>query len=546
MSTNRYLSTLVDYKSTQIGNYKATSSAFYVANLNVSTAQAAYDYRNALEVEQSTIIKYNDIEFQLESLIAGIPYIIRGGGVQDGGANNISYYTTLTPPPGKEIDYNTLYLMLSSMSTAMFSTSKVREMLEANQTEIFNNNLKQILDIEDDKIFAAEFAYSTAVHNRNGVISTMSGLSTRIAMDDAAEAYYLSELSTLSSIYMRDISTYRGITAEIAAYDLRENILSGFLRSTLQTLNMLSTQSSIYSISVGVYMQSYIGWSTLEGVAQSYIDGYMVAKRNIINVIHDLDGQITTLTGTVGTQFSDLITNANTYYSDVTADLNNELDVYKYGVQEWNSFIGYICSELLIQKLNLYTTIDSLTFSLQANISQEQRTNLSQQKAQHASMQNTIQSIITALNILDTPFSDLLQLVEIERDNKIAFVNTRSILTDHEITVLRDPTQKSVVQTQYIYQLGILNSRVNNINTNILERNRQMTDLNAIINPQLAILSGLNLFSYTVPDAIDTTVQPFNIDKTEYALLMQIDYGLNSATYPLVLTNVDPTRTSTV
>ena len=147
---------------------------------------------------------------------------------------------------------------------------------------------------------------------------------------------------------------------------------------------------------------------------------------------------------------------------------------------------------------------------------------------------------------MDTPFSDLLQLVEIERDNKIAFVNTRSILTDHEITVLRDPTQKSVVQTQYIYQLGILNSRVNNINTNILERNRQMTDLNAIINPQLAILSGLNLFSYTVPDAIDTTVQPFNIDKTEYALLMQIDYGLNSATYPLVLTNVDPTRTSTV
>jgi hypothetical protein len=67
-----------------------------------------------------------------------------------------------------------------------------------------------------------------------------------------------------------------------------------------------------------------------------------------------------------------------------------------------------------------------------------------------------------------------------------------------------------------------------------------MIALYDIINPQLTILEGLNILSYTLPDPIQTNIGPFNIDKTEYELLPQLNYGLNPIMYPLVLTNMYP------
>jgi hypothetical protein len=542
MSTNTHLSSLLDYQSTQRGNYISTSSAYHTATLNVEIAQAVYDYRNSLAVEQSTIIKYNNTEVQLGNLIAGIPYLVGGGRVQEGGAHDISYYMNLPPPSGKEIDYQTLYLMLSTMSTAMFSTTRVRQELESNQNVVFVNNLKQILDAADDNIAAAQSAYNTALGNRADVISTMSGLSTRIGLAGIAEQQYQVTLDSLSTIYIRDISTYNGINAEIASYAERENILSSFLRSTLTTLAMLSTQSSMYALSSGTYLQSYVGWSTLEGIAQSSINGYMAIKGNIASTIIGLTTEIGTTSFTVGSQFTNLTASGNTYYSNVIIDINNELDAYKYGIQEWNSFIGYICSEILIQKLNIYTVIDSITFSLQGNNTQSQMDALITQKNAYVTKQQTIQSVLNVLNVLDIQFANLLQLVETERGNKSAFINTRSILTAYEISVFKDPTRFATVQGQYIFQLGNLNSRVNSINANILERNSKLSALNAIIYPQLTIIEGLNILSYTLPEPVNSNLVPFNMDMTEYALLPQLNYGLNQAVYPLVLTHLKPSN----
>lgn len=544
MSTNKYLSSLLDYQSTQRGNYFSTSTAYYIANLNVETSQAVYDYRKSLSVEQSTIIKYNNTEVQLENLIAGTPYIISGGGVQEGGAHDISYYATLPPPSGKEIDYQTLYLMLSTMSIAMFSTTRVRQELESSQNIVFVNNLKQILDAADDNIAAAQRAYDTALQNRENVLSTMSGLSTKIGLADIAENGYQTTLARLSTLYVEDISTYIGINAEITSYVQREDLLSSFLRSTLITLSMLSAQSSMYALSSGTYLQSYVTWSTLEAIAQSSISGYMEIKGNIASTIIGLNAEIATTRFTVGSQFADLTGSGNTYYSNLTTDINNELDSYKYGIQEWNSFIGYICAELLIQKLNIYQAIESITFSLEGNNTQAQIDSLTSQKGTYLTKHQTMQSVLNVLNNLDIQFNNLLQIVETERTNKSGFINTRSILTAYEISVFRDPTQFATVQGQYISQLGNLNSRVNSINANISDRNSKLSAINAIINPQLTIIDGLNVLSYTLPEAVDSSIEPFNIDMTEYALLPQLNYGLNQATYPLVLTHLRPSNVS--
>ena len=537
-STNKYLSSVLETQSTQVGNYMSTSTAYYIANLNVSTAQGMYDYRNALAVEQSTIIKYNDTENKLERLVGAVPQQTGGGGLHP-----ISYYATYTPPAGKELEYKTLYLMLSSLSTAVFSTTVVRQKLEINQSTMFENNLMSILNEADAVIARAQNTYDIAVQKRIDVISTMDGLSTRIGLADIAEGMYASTLSTVSSVYTADISTYNGIMRSISNYIDNRNLTSSYLLSTLVTLSMLSTQSSLYNISAAIYTQSYIGYSTIQGMSQSSINGYSTISGTMLSSVIGLDSEIGGLQTTVGTQFNDLNTQATTYYTNVKTDLNNEMDAYKYGVKEWNSFIGYICSELLIQKLNLYTAIDSVTFTLQTNIPQTRITELLQLKQEHITKQQTIQNIIDMLNNLDTKFAALLEVIETERSDKIAFVNTRSLLTGYEINVLQDKTKKSLLQSPYINQMGILNSRVNSINQDILKRNQQMAALYDIINPQIDIINGLNIISYVLPDPLDTNAGPFNTDVKQYELLDQLDYGLNPAFYPLVLT---PAPTTTV
>jgi hypothetical protein len=532
----------------------STSTALKYANLNLDAARAASDYDSARKTELAQIVKYNELQGQLTALLkpksetAGLASMKKSDKnlpaitttIQTGGAYDLNYFATATPPPGQELAYQTLYIMLSSMSSMLYSTAQVTESLKGDKDVVDLYTLKAILDIADDNISSAQYTYYLAQLNQSNVISTMSGLSTRIAYADKAEQEYLSTLSSLSSIYINDLSTYNATNEAISSYLYIENMLSTYLRSTLRTIGLLSQQSIMYSISVANFMEAYIGYSTLEGYAQSSIYGYSSIKGYMISSINGLDGEIGGLQVTVGNQFTDLNGNAAIFYSNVTTDLNNNLDAYKYGVQEWNSFIGYIASELLIQKLNLYTAIDSVTFSLQGNITAAQQATLVEQRSAYGTKQTAIQGIITILNGLDSKFATLLQVVETERADKAAFVSTRATLTAHEITVLQDPTKASIVQTQYINQLGNLNTRVSAINSDILSRNQKMTELNLIMGPQLSILHSLNLFSYIVPDEVPTNVGPFNLDKTEYAILPQLNYGLNQAAYSYVLTSQQP------
>jgi hypothetical protein len=527
MSTNTYLSSLLDYQSTQLGHYLSTSTSLNIANLTLAAAQAKYDYDMAVATETSTIISYNSIESQIRALI-------ESNTVQVGGGYSIDYYRNLTPPPGQELTYNTLYMLLSTMSVAMYSTSQNRHRLQQNHDLIEADTLKSILDILDDNISTAKYTYALELQNQSDVISTMNGLSTRIWYTDRTEQEWYVTMTSLSTTYLNDLSTYNGIKSSISSYLYVQDMLNKYLRSTNTTISLLTSQSSLNSISAASFMEKYILYSTLEGFAQSSILGYNSVRGSVRSTIEGLDSEIGTLTGTVGSEFIQFLANTTTYHNNLKTDLNNELDAYKYGIQEWDSFIGYICSELLIRKVNLYTAIDSVTFSLQDNITSERRDELNRTRNDYITTQTIIQGIINVLNVLDLKFLTVLQLIETERTNKGLFVDTRSILTNHEITVLQNDLQKSVVQNDYINQLANLNSRVNSINSNILQRNQLLTELYGIINPQIDILNGLNLFQYVLPDPVSTNAVGFNIEKSAYEILPQLDYGLNPELYPFV------------
>ena len=534
-STNKYMNNLIAQKSTQAGSYNSTSLAY--GNTQAHAGNLSSLYRTALAVEESTIMKYNELENILESLL------YKGPQSQCGGGRDLNYYITATPPAGQELTYQTTYMMLSTMSTTVYSTTRVRLSLEVNQANIFQDALKSILDAADVNISSAKWMYNLASINESCVSNNLSTLYAKVGPAQTTEYEYLSTMSSFKTIYLNDISTYNSLSTTVGSYKSIENVLSSYLASTLFTLGLLGIRRASYSSDLAIYTGAYTTWSTLESTSLSTINGYSTIKGLMEDRVRTLNDEIGALNQSLLGEFGNLTGKASAYYANVRIDLNNELDAYKYGVQEWNSFIGYICSELLIQKLNLYTSIDSITFQLQVNITASQKASLVSQRSGYGNKQTTIQGIINVLNVLDSKFDTLLEVIRTERENKSRFVDTRSELTTNEITVLQDNTQHSAVQQQYTTKMGILNERVTSINSNINTRNTQMKALYDIINPQLSILDGLGLaFSYTRPDSLSVTIGPFNLDKTEYMLLPQLNYGLNATTeqYKLVVTNLEP------
>jgi hypothetical protein len=581
LSTNNYLCSLMDLHKTRFSQYLSTSTAFGIANMNVDAAQAAVDYRHAIVTEICTIVSYNNTEYALASIVDAdvyrkkevevIPDILKAGihegkprtaseppgtNTQEGGAvpvgNSIEYYATnAIPIKGRELEYQTLYVLLSTLSTNLFSTTQARINAEKNQSNIETVTLLAILQAADADIAAAQLAFDTAQTNERNVISTIDGLSTRIGNAYISEKYYMSTLNSLSSLYEDDQKRYNNYISTINGYGVVESTLSSFLRSTMNTVDFLSIQSYLYNISIAIFQEAYDLYLSMEGVTQSSINGYSTIKGYMNSTIIGLTAEIGTpysgLTQEINSQLVALNTNADIFYANKVDQYNNQMDEYKYGIQEWNSFIGYIVSQLLTKKLNYYTDIDSITFSLNAgNLTQDEISRLNQNKVQFTTNQSNIQSIINALNPIEQQFATVAQTVETMRTNIMYFINTRSVLTKYEIQVENNPNKLPEIQTDYINKLGDLNIRCMSINTDINTFNTQMGAIYTnYITPQMSLVAALNILSYTQPDLVPTNLGPFNLDLTEFQLLAPLNYSLNVLNYPLVLQASSQVATTT-
>lgn len=450
-----------------------------------------------------------------------------GGYIQDGGAVTAAQMTQL----------NNLSTTISYLSISVWQ-STLRRLVKAQEVSTIEaNTLSEILIINDSIIASARYNLSYANYVLQSTITKMSSIWYQIQDNNVYMNNDRSSLLGYSTLYIQDYSTAMGYLNMVDQYSNIERIISTYYQSTLTSIINLLWESTLYNRSITQYTAFYNFYRDLEekalvsvntfstaiGFNNSSINGYTYYANNVLNP-------------QIGAKFQTLNTDAYTFYSQKLQYLQNEMNEYTYAIQEWNSFTGYLTSELLIYKLNLYTQIDAITFDLQtANPNPANAGN----KASLISLQGQIQNVIDAINPLDQYFQQILLGIPAEITNKTVYINTRSTLTGYEIMVLQNPNLLTTVQSVYIYNFGQLQQISLNIEGNINTRNTILnTNINSVLNTQMPIVQSLNILSYTPPAIIDTTIdpnRPFIISKNDYILLSTLNYGLSPVTYNQVL-----------
>ena len=450
-----------------------------------------------------------------------------GGYIQDGGA-----VTT-----AQMVQLNNLSTTVSILSISVWQSTLNRLVKAQQVSTVEADTLSEILIINDSIIANAKYNLNYANYVLQSTITKMSSLWRQIQDDGVYMDNDRSSLRGYSTLYLQDYSTAMGYSSMVGQYSNIERIISSYYQSTLTSIINLLWQSSMYNQSITQYTAFYNFYSDLEAKAWVSVNVYSTAIGfNQSSITGYANYANNVLTPQISFEFQTLNTQAYTFYSQKLQYLQNEMNEYMYAIQEWNSFTGYMTSELLIYKLNLYTQIDAITFDLQtANPNPADTGN----KAALISLQGQIQSVIDAINPLDQYFQQILLGIPAEMTNKTVYINTRSTLTAYEIQVLQNPNLLTSVQSAYIYNFGQLQQTSLNIEGNINTRNTILnTNINSVLNTQLPKVQALNILSYTAPAIIDTTIDPnraFLISRNDYILLSTLNYGLSPVTYNEVL-----------
>ena len=323
-------------------------------------------------------------------------------------------------------------------------------------------------------------------------------------------------LSTLSSMMTADIN--------------EENRLQPYIISTLLNISTLSFLSTTYWNDMTVYTSSYGPYGILRDNTLSTIKQLMIEQASLTAQIGDYDSQMHDLNTSSIIAFAELRGDIVTFYSEKSTQIQNQLSATLYSVQEWAAIVGYLTSELMIQKLNLYTNIDMLTYQIQQTTDPTTQNTLNQLRSGYNTTQLAIPGIISALNTTYQNIQNIYSNISAEQTMRTNFISNRQQMTDIEVNVLQDPTTLDANRQTYVALHADMEKNVIDINASMNNRQRMIrTNTNSIMTvvpPQIIAINALNLgLPFTTPDAIPLENVPFNIDPDEFQVSPML-YGL--------------------
>jgi hypothetical protein len=540
-STAAYYSSLMELEDAEIRVYISTSTALHIAQLNYSSAQTTAEYDDAVLKEVCTISELNTAKNMLSyvNTILGTPDPYQHGGGTQLQNLTIEQETLLnTYFPNATFDdlvANSEYYtkVASNLSNRLAAVSQERKILEATQGTIQLITLNSILDHANKRISDALGDLYLAKANETNIFSTISSLSTQIIESYLLEEYYNSTLYSLSSNYQASMAQWYQRSTSVASYNADQIAISNQLASTLSTIDYVVELSTNYARDLETYKIAYALYSTIEANTTSSIAGYTLEDSYILSSIYAYSSLVSTMYFSTATGFSDLTNYAATFYTNTGRHVRNTALEYQYATQELTAVVGANAAQLNISRLVLYTQLDTLNLALIANpndtASGERRTNV-------LNVQNTLQTIITAINPLDVMFKRILQLCQEEQQLLGKFVELRSKLTNYEISVLKDSSLMAGVHTDYIDTWSLLYTTVQSINSVISNKNSMLDSIYTILNPQITAINGLDqsilgqLLAF--PDTITVGQIPMILPSSDpnqmpldkYAILPPIDF----------------------
>jgi hypothetical protein len=291
----------------------------------------------------------------------------------------------------------------------------------------------------------------------------------------------------LSTTYITDLFTYNEVSTTVNKYiisdlTLKSNVstIYSYLYSTLQisSFDLLSSDS---------YYSTIQYYSSLEQITVSTINYYNRQVSSLMSDIRYLSTQQLADYASLESQIVEIETQQATYYNYLKQALQAECDEYVYGIQQYNSQVGYIIASLGIIVNNIASLNDTISIqSLDPNISPSAQTFNQTQRQRYTRDTSNIMSIINTLNILDLKFGNIITYIGSERRYKEEFIDKRqSILTTYEIPALRIMKQAELdaIRANYIAEFKNLNDIVVNINNQILGRSTLLSEINNAISP---------------------------------------------------------------
>ena len=564
-STAVYYSSLLQLEDAEIRVYVSTSTALHIAQLHYSSALTTAEYDGTVLKEVCTIAQLNTAMNMLTfvNTILGVPNPYQHGGGSGTQLQNLTieqqtllntYFPNATYD---ELVANSQYYMnlTSTLSTILLDVSQERQLLEATQSTIQLITLNSILENANMRIHTALSHLYDAKATENAVFSTISSLSTQIIESYILEEYYNSTLRSLSSIYQNDMIHWYQQSTAVGIYNAEQLTISTQLASTLSTIDYIVALSTNYAAELEAYRIASTLYSTIEANTTSSINGYRFEDSLVLSTMYAYSTLFSTMYFSTVTGFSDLTNYSATFYTTTLKHVRNIALEYQYSVQELNAILGANAGQLNISRLDLYTQLDTLNLALIANpndtASSTQRTNV-------LNVQNTIQTILNAINPLDAMFKRILQFCQEEQQLLGTFVELRRKLTGYEISVLKDSSLMSGVYTDYMATWSSLYTTVQSINGVISNKNSLLNSIYTVLNPQITVINGLpgsilGLLA-AFPDTITVGQTPMILPSSDpnqmpldkYAILPPIDFTPIGLVNEFSINNSRTTTTVTV
>jgi hypothetical protein len=329
---------------------------------------------------------------------------------------------------------------------------------------------------------------STVLDEEREDLSTMAGYS-------AVYSSFLAEISTNNGFLDGEMDQYEGLSTTMAFYVndyamqfsslqieadpaiastlsttmgnnlIQEDTYNSFIHSSLQTISTMSYLSTIYQVDLNYYM-STSSYDMLKNMVFSSMTELLAEQSRLTNAIRDYDNQIFWLNQSTIQEYASLTGAIQAFHTGKLTQIQNQIIQVQYSVKEWESFIGYIISQCMILKLQMYNSIDLLIYQNQ----QAPDPNKSAMIAKISTDQTTMQAVVDALNPLTMIISNIYANISSELLLRSTFLGNRQQMTAIELNVLSSPTLHDSYMTTYVGLQAALGQNTSDINASISAR----------------------------------------------------------------------------
>lgn len=356
-------------------------------------------------------------------------------------------------------------------------------------------------------------------------------------------------ISSFSSIYSLAYTNTTALSTSMGGCDTRLVDINTSIQRTISNIQLYAQISTTYSVGSPEYWEQVQYWSTMEAVALSSITVYTAQRDGLIT---QRDGLATTIDGlktTLRAKLATLDTNANTFYSQKLTELQSEVSEFQNASKECNAYVGILTADMMLKKLDLFDTIDTVSFYIANAINTNdmaKKTELETQRTNLITDQVALQTQVDKLNPMDIQFNALDSIYDLEKLYKTSFIQLRSSLHSVERNVIAYPQTRDPSRTYYQNTWNDMNAAINAANGKITARAQQWSTIQVTLDSVKTALtvppldkyaSGFTPFIAYYPYS-EARIAPQDITQTvsvisEYALLPAIDFTKPLPSYSL-------------